>query len=280
MDDHIVNAADGFVGKNDLGNAVEEFLRRRGAEERFDRVLGRIDSGIEDKDGQRNTDIRVHRKRRELGGNYGEKNDGRGDHVVSAVDRRCFHGGGINDLRPMEVVVHHVRLYDERGEQDDDRRQRAVYGSRVDDALDGGFSEFKAHDTDQERDKESGNIFNTPVPERMVGVGSLARQAEPDECNDRRSRVGEVVERITDDGDRVCQKAHDEFSQEKEKVKENTATSADTADFTAHLRLLRIFLHFWNKFSDQQRNHVFLRPFFPVHFGARNFFLHTRLIIL
>ncbi len=254
VDDDIMDAGDGLMGHDDLFDLVEEFPGRRRAEQRLDRIPRGIDAGVEDKYGERDTDICIDRKVGELRGDDSEKNDGRGDHVVSAVDGGRAHGGGIDDLRPVEVVVHHVSLHEKRGDQDRNSRDRAVNSGRVDDALDRRLSEFKAHDADEKGHQKTRDVLDTAVTERMVGVRCFSRETETDHGDDRRSGIRQVIQRITDDRDRVRQDAHDEFSDEKKDIEKDPAGSADTADAAADFRILGLFI-VRHEFSDKKRNH-------------------------
>ena len=261
VNDHIMDAADGLMGHNDLFDLVDEFFGRRCAKERLDGLSRGVDAGVEDEDRKRNTDIRVDRKVGELRGDNGEKYNGCGDHVVSAVDGSRAHRGRIDDLRPFEVVEHHVGFYQKGSDQHRDGKDRAVDRCRVDDALDRGFTELEAHDADQKGNDETRDVLQATVTERMVGVRCFSRETKTDHRDDRRSCVGEVVQSVTDDGDGVRENTHDELSDEKQDVEEDTARTADTSDVAADLRLLRL-IDILHQFSDQKRDHGFSLPDF------------------
>ena len=256
VDDHVVDTADGLVGHNDLFDPADEFFGRRGAEKRLDGFSCGIDPGVEDEYRKGDADLCVDRKVGELRGDNGEQYDGSRDHVVPAVDGGGAHRRRINDLRPFEVVEHHVGFDQKGSDQHRYGQDRAVDRDRVDDPLDRGLAEFEAHDADQKGDDEAGDVLETAVTERMVRVRCFSRKTETDHRDDRRAGVGEVVQSVTDDGDGVGENTHDEFADEKQDVEEDTARTADTSDIAADLRLLRL-IDVLHQFSDQKGNHGF-----------------------
>ena len=251
MDDYIVESADTLVRKNDLRDLIQKLFGWRGAEKRFDGLPCGIDSGIEYEDGQCDTDIGIDRKIRKLRGDHGEENNGCRDHIIPAVDGSSFHGGRIDDLGPVEVVVHHVCFYEQRSQKDGDRGKRAVHRRRMDDALDGRLAEFEAHDADQERNDEARDILDTAMSERMVRVRCFAREAESDHGDNGRSCIGKVIQRITDDGDGVGEDTHDQFSEKQENIEEDPAGTADLTDFPSDMRLLGLLIVRY-QFSNQK----------------------------
>ena len=140
----------------------------------------------------------------------------------------------------------------------------------MDDAFDRGFTELEAHDADQKGNDEAGDVLQATVTERMVGVRCFSRETKTDHRDDRRSRVGEVVQSVTDDGDGVRENTHDELSDEKQDVEEDTARTADTSDVAPDLRLLRL-IDILHQFSDQKRDHGFSLPDFfhvSIHYNS------------
>ena len=68
-----------------------------------------------------------------------------------------------------------------------------------------------SHFDHQERDDQRRDIFNSPVPERMLLVRRLARHFYADKADDRRRGVRKIVQGIRHDRQRIHQQPDHQF---------------------------------------------------------------------
>ena len=84
--------------------------------------------------------------------------------------------------------VSYTHLYGDR--QDDDRQQRKFHWGRGEDLLEGGFTQLKAHQQDDHRNGQPGEVLYPTVAEGVMPIGFLPSQPETDERDHRGAGIG------------------------------------------------------------------------------------------
>ena len=128
-------------------------------------------------------------------------------------------------LADAAVEKRHPKLH-ENGEHQH-RRDDGVElrGRRREDLVDGRPDQLDADDHDERRYRQAGKVLEPAVPVRMIRVGRLARQFEPEQRDDVARCIREVVHRVRHDGHR----AGDESDDPLRRAKHHVAQNADDA---------------------------------------------------
>jgi len=101
---------------------------------------------------------------------------------------------------------------DENGnDQNQKNNRRNFRQGRVQDLLKGGFGKLRCHDEDNGRNGKPGEIFDSSVPIRMVGVCFLSAHLKSDQRNDRRTGIRQVVECVRSDCNGMADHTGDDF---------------------------------------------------------------------
>lgn len=100
---------------------------------------------------------------------------------------------------------------------------------RFDDPFDGTLEEVEPDRNDDDRDHQAGHILHAAVPERVLVVGGLGREARPEERDHRRTRVGQVVDGIRHHRDAAGQQTDRQLHGEQQKVAHDPDRTAENA---------------------------------------------------
>ena len=74
---------------------------------------------------------------------------------------------------------------------------------RVPDLSEGGLHEGPSHLDDQKGNDQSGHILHPAVAEGMILIRRSLCHLDTDQADDRRGRIGKIVDRIGNHGDAV-----------------------------------------------------------------------------
>ena len=113
-----------------------------------------------------------------------------GDHIAEAIGSRGHHGGGIQLFAQLAVKKVHPAFDQDGDRQDDDRQQRKFHWGRGENLLKGGFTQLKAHQQDDHRNGQPGEVLYPTVAEGVMPIGFLPSQPETDECDHRGTGIG------------------------------------------------------------------------------------------
>ena len=104
-----------------------------------------------------------------------------------------------------------------------------------------GFGQLRAHQQDQARHHQAGDVLHPPVAEGMARVGLFPRQAEAQQRHHRGARIRQVVEGVRRDGDGAAETACRQLSGEQQQVQGNANEAAQRAPSTAHRTVRHLF---------------------------------------
>ena len=139
----------------------------------------------------------------ELRDDGGREDRRRGDDIVSRV-----HGRGLEGLRgdgapEAPVERRHPELDRHRAHEHDDHGRPELGGLGAHDLLDGGADQVDADGAYQDGDDEARQVLVAAMAVGVVLVRGPARELEAEQAHHVARGVGEVVDRVGDDGDRA-----------------------------------------------------------------------------
>lgn len=118
-------------------------------------------------------------------------------------------------------------LRDDSHDDDRDRDCRIRRLTRIDDLLNGLAKREKARNQDDDGDDDRSEVFDAPIPKRMMSIRTARCKLRAHDGDDGRKRIGSVVHAIQDDSDRM----REESDNELESNQEHIAHDADDARF-------------------------------------------------
>ena len=237
VDDQIVDAQNGAVGHHQIPDALDELMGGRRAQQGVQRVPHRIDAGPENKGRHQHAAPAVDLQARETAHQRGDQHRGGGHTVAEGVHGGGLHGGRGQLLPQPPVVEEHIQLH-QNGRAEDRKDQRAgVYRFRMQDLLNGRLPQLQAHQQDQDRYRQAGDVLHPPVAEGVFGVRLLPRQLKPHQCHEGGPGVRQVVEGVRRDGDGPGEGARQKLSGEQQHVQADAHNPAEDAVGPAGLRL-------------------------------------------
>ena len=151
VDHQIVDAADRRVGQNHLPDPLHQFLLRRLAQQRPQRLLGRLIPGKEDEARHHKAHPTVNHQGGEPSHQHSRQHRRGGDGIGQAVGGRGLHGGGRYPPTDTAVIQVHIQLHGDGCHQNPHRQQTEVHRLRVQDLLHGGLPQLHTHQQDQSR---------------------------------------------------------------------------------------------------------------------------------
>ena len=190
MDDEIVQAENFRRGQYPAANAIHQFGIGRPAQQRINGILHGIVAGIQDEHGNQNTQPTIQLDIKEMSDQGAEQHYAGGDHIAEAIGGCGHHGGGIQLFAQLAVKKVHPTLDQYGDRQDDDRQQRKFHWGRGEDLLEGGFTQLKAHQQDDHRNGQPGEVLYPTVAEGVMPIGFLPSQPETDERDHRGAGIG------------------------------------------------------------------------------------------
>ena len=212
--------------------------------------------------------IQIDRQRgKEQEQQRGQKHRGGGENVREAVGGGRAHHGRVDAGRQAAVKEAEPEL-DENGKAKHRNGDPTPLGRRWrEDLSDRLAQQLKTDQKDQEGDDHRGHVFDPRVTEGMLAVGRLCRDAEGDQRDDLRARVGKVVHGVGHDGDRARERAHEKLGDKEQKIEQNARNARQRSVAAAHTGLAHVFVILHKK-AKQKIGHAI----FPFSAGADGVF--------
>ena len=189
VNEQVVNAHDLWMGKHNAADFCDKFRVGSLTEQRIDGIPGRAYAGIKDEDCDQKTAPAVDGKTENPSNNRRKEDDGGGKHIAEGIRRRCVHRRAVDGFGNFVIIKIHIELDENGNDQNQKNNRRNFRQGRVQDLLKGGFCKLRRHEEDNGRNGKSGEIFDSSVPIRMVGVCFLSAHLKSDQRNDRRTGI-------------------------------------------------------------------------------------------
>ena len=168
-----------------------------------DRVEQHFQTGLEDEDRDDRAERPVEIELEEQHDQRAHKGRGGDDRVEAGVRAGGDERVGIV-LLALGLDIAAEQELDHDGHGHDDQRERAVVGLRGgEDLLDRLDQRGRAGGEDDGRDEHGAEILHPPVAEGVLVVRRPLGELDAEDRDDRAHGVGEVVDRVEDDGDRA-----------------------------------------------------------------------------
>ena len=211
------------------------------AEQRRNRILRNADARPEDKRGNGNAHIAVHRQRSKPTGCHAEYDNSRGNNIITAVLTGSHQHRRVDSAADIDVERAHPQLNQHGYGKNPHQHRRERYGSRMQNAVERGFEELEADQNDDERDDQSRDVLGASVAERMLRIRLLAGNLEADNGNQAGQTVRQVVECVRRDGNRPCKQTNDQLERKQEQVACQSDRTGQHAEFFTHPRIAGVF---------------------------------------
>ena len=236
-----MDAADRRVGQNHLPNPLHQLLLRRLAQQRSQRLLGRLIPGKEDEARHHKAHPTVDHQGGEPSHQHSRQHRRGGDGIGQAVGGRGLHGGGRYPPADTAVIQVHIQLHGDGCHQNPHRQQTEVHRLRVQDLLHGGLPQLHTHQQDQSRHYKTRYVLDAPVAEGVLGVRLLSRQLKAQQRHHRRACIRQVVEGICRHGHRAADSPGEQLSAEQQQVQTDPYQPAQAAVGQPYRRISGIF---------------------------------------
>ena len=133
----------------------------------------------------------------------------RGDDVVFGVLRRGDERLGVDAIPQRAVECSHPELNEHGRSQCRKGNERVGGGGGLDNLGNGLEHQVDADGTNEDGDKQAGEVFVAAVAIGVTFVGRAAGKAEPEQADDVARGIGEVVEGVGDERDGAGEQARD-----------------------------------------------------------------------
>ena len=211
VNEQVVNAHDLWMGKHNAADFCDKLRVGSLTEQRIDGIPGRAYAGIKDEDCDQKTAPAVDGKTENPSNNRRKEDDGGSEHIAEGIRRCCVHRRAVDGTGNFVIIKIHIELDENGNDQNQKNNRRNFRQGRVQDLLKGGFGKLRCHDEDNGRNGKPGEIFDSSVPIRMVGVCFLSAHLKSDQRNDRRTGIRQVVECVRSDGDGMADHTGDDL---------------------------------------------------------------------
>ena len=229
VDHHVVNANDVRLLNDDLADSADQTGVGLLPQQRGDRVARSAVSGPEDDQGDQNAAPGIEVDVGELVDDHRQNDDGCSHRVRQRICGNGLHGRGL-DLPPDPAIVKRHVAFDEHGpRQNEVGGETGTDDGRMDDFGNGLFQQLDTHQQDEQGDDEPGDVLGAPVAEGVVLVGGLFRLLKPDQRDDRRAGIAQVVQRVGDHGDGPGDVPGDDFPRSHQQIQKNAQAAAQPA---------------------------------------------------
>ena len=203
MDHQVVHAENIFVVHYRCGYVFYKILVRLLTKQRIYGFDNGAEAGNQNENRNAKSQPGVYSDMKEKPCQLSQQNESGCNCIISGIKSCGCKRYTVQILREPSVVAEHIQF--------DRNRQHKNQGSggcergflRMQDFAQRFPRERKAHDADQRRNQHAGDVFDSSVPERMPRVRFVAGKPEADHRDDTGPRVGEVVERVGNNRDRV-----------------------------------------------------------------------------
>ena len=211
VDDQIMNTNDTLISHNNIIDLLHKFRIRCLTKQRTDRIFGSVDTGKTDEQTNYDAAVTIYLNSGKVCYQGGNQDYSSGSSIAHTVCGSSHHSCGIQLLADFPVIISHITLDCDGSNQNTKNHRGKTQFFRMQYFVHRRLYQFKSHQQDDKGYHQAGYVFNASVTERMVRVRLLPCHFKTHQGDDRRTGIGQIVNRVRCDGDGIAQHPRQEF---------------------------------------------------------------------